>query len=66
MRENHGIAITGSLKELADTVVRIGHMGHVAQPIYVEMALAALERTLHDLGHPVNLGSAVGAALTVM
>ena len=66
MRENHGIAITGSLKELADTVVRIGHMGHVARPIYVEMVLAALERTLLDLGHPVKLGSAVGAALTVM
>jgi|TARA_B100001964_G_scaffold74151_1_gene84176 pyridoxamine--pyruvate transaminase len=66
MRGNYGIAITGSLKELADKVVRIGHMGHMARPVYVEMALAALERTLFDLGHPVKLGSAVGAASAVM
>lgn len=66
MRETYGLAITGSLKELAHKVVRIGHMGHMAQPMYVEMALAALERTLHDLGYPVQLGQGVGAALAAV
>ena len=66
MRDAYGIAITSSLKELEDKVVRIGHMGHVARPMYIQMALAALERTLLDLGYPVQLGSAVGAALMVM
>jgi len=62
MRERHGIVITGSLKELEGRLIRIGHMGHMAQQEYVEMALSALELSLHDLGYPVELGSGVGAA----
>ena len=66
MRATYGIAVAGSLKELADKLVRIGHMGHMAQPIFVETALAALERTLYDLGYPVQLGKGVGAALATL
>ncbi len=66
MRDTYGVSITGSLKELESKVIRIGHMGHTAQPIYVEIALAALERTLLDLGYQIQLGRAVGAALSVM
>ena len=62
MRERYGIAITGSLKELEGKLIRIGHMGHMAQRVYVEMALSALELSLHDLGYPVQLGQGVGAA----
>ena len=62
MRERHGIAITGSLKELEGRLIRIGHMGHMAQRVYVEMALSALELSLLDLGYPVQLGQGVGAA----
>lgn len=63
MREQYGVSITGSLKELAGKVMRVGHMAHVAQPMYVVMVLAALERSLLDLGYPVRLGEGVGAAL---
>ena len=62
MREHYGVAITGSLKELAGQVVRIGHMGHVAREKYINMVLSALERTLIDLGHAVSSGTAVEAA----
>ncbi len=62
MRERYGIAITGSLKELDGKLIRIGHMGYMAQRVYVEMALSALELSLLDLGYPVQLGQGVGAA----
>jgi pyridoxamine---pyruvate transaminase len=66
MRDTYGVSITGSLKELAGKVIRIGHMAHMAQPMYVVMALAALERGLYDLGYDVKLGEGVGAALAAM
>lgn len=62
----YGVQISGGLKELHGRVLRIGHMGHIAQPMYVVVALAALERALHDLGHAVPLGGGVGAALASM
>jgi len=66
MRERYGIAITGSLKELEGRLIRVGHMGHMAQRVYVEMALSALELSLRDLGYPVQLGQGVGAAQAVI
>jgi pyridoxamine--pyruvate transaminase len=66
MRDTYGVSITGSLKELAGKVIRIGHMAHMAQPMFVVMALAALERGLYDLGYDVRLGEGVGAALAAM
>ncbi len=65
MRNRYGLVIAGSLKELEGKVVRIGHMGHMARPSFVQLALGALERSLLDLGFPVTLGSGVGAALSV-
>jgi pyridoxamine--pyruvate transaminase len=66
MREDYGVAITGSLGELAGKVIRIGHMAHMAQPMYVVMALGALERSLHDMGYKLKLGEGVGAALAAI
>lgn len=66
MNSRYGVEISGGLKELRGKLLRIGHMGHVAQPMYAVMALAALERALYDLGFPVRLGDGVGAALAAM
>jgi len=63
MNKRYGVVISGGLKELHGKLLRLGHMGHMAQPMYVVVALAALERTLHDLGYPVQFGAGVGAAL---
>jgi len=63
MYEKYGVLISAGLKELTHKVLRIGHMGKMAHPMYVVVGLAALERTLYDLGYPVKLGSGVGAAL---
>jgi pyridoxamine--pyruvate transaminase len=66
MNRRYGVVISGGLKELHGRLLRIGHMGHMAQPMYVVVALSALERTLHDLGYPVKFGAGVGAALHAM
>ncbi len=63
MYEKYGVLISGGLKDLSGKLFRIGHMGKMAHPMYVVVGLAALERTLCDLGYPVKLGSGVGAAL---
>lgn len=66
MNQRYGVVISGGLKELHGKLLRLGHMGHMAQPMYVVVALGALERTLHDLGYPVKFGAGVGAALEAM
>lgn len=66
MREQYGVSVTGSLKELAGKIIRIGHMAHMAQPMYVVMALGALGRSLQDVGYDVKLGEGVGAALAAI
>lgn len=63
MRERYGVVISGSLRQLAGKVIRIGHMGHMAQPVFVQIALSALEQSLRDLGYPVELGRAAGSAM---
>jgi len=63
MYDAYGVLISGGVGDTAGKLVRIGHMGKTADPMYVAVALAALERALHDLGHPVAFGSGVGAAL---
>jgi pyridoxamine--pyruvate transaminase len=66
MNRRYGVVVAGGLKELAGKVWRIGHMGYMAQPMFVVIALSALERALHDVGHPVDFGAGVGAALAAM
>jgi len=66
MNRRYGVVISGGLKDLQGKLLRIGHMGHMAQPMYVVVALGALERALHDLGYPLKFGAGVGAALAAM
>ncbi len=66
MYDNYRILISGGFGELNGKLFRIGHMGKMAQPVYVAAALAMLEKSLKDMGYPVKLGSGVGAALEVI
>jgi pyridoxamine--pyruvate transaminase len=63
LRERYGITISGGYGELSGKLFRLGHMGVAAHPAYLSAQLAMLARTLKDLGHPVELGAGVGAAL---
>ena len=66
MRERYGVMISGGYGDLAGKLFRLGHMGPAAHPTYLAAQLAILERALVDLGHPVELGAGVGAAMAAL
>ena len=63
--DRFGITTIGGQDRLKGQIIRIGHMGYTDE-VDVVGALAALEMVLHDLGHPVEPGSAVAAAQRVL
>ncbi|HED04273.1 MAG TPA: alanine--glyoxylate aminotransferase family protein [Candidatus Fraserbacteria bacterium] len=63
LRACYGVMISGGYGELAGRLFRLGHMGKVAHPTYLAAQLGVLERSLADLGWPVEFGAGVGAAM---
>jgi pyridoxamine--pyruvate transaminase len=63
-RERYGVMISGG--QGAGNLVRIGHMGPSARSLYPVVGLAALGRTLLDLGVHVDVGAGVEAALACL
>jgi pyridoxamine---pyruvate transaminase len=63
-RERYGVMISGG--QGAGNLVRIGHMGVTAGPLYPVVGLAAVGRTITDLGGSVDVGAGVEAALEVL
>jgi pyridoxamine--pyruvate transaminase len=63
MYDTYRVLISGGFGDLTGKLFRIGHMGKMAQPVFVAAALAMLERSLKDVGFPVKPGSGVGAAI---
>lgn len=66
MRERYGVMISGGYGELVGKLFRLGHMGKAAHPTYLAAQLAILERSLADLGRPVDFGAGVGAAMAAL
>ena len=62
MQEKYGVIITGGQDELAGKIIRLSHFGYT-DILDITNGIAALELTLVELGHPVELGKGVGAAL---
>jgi len=60
-RERYGVMISAG--QGAGNLVRIGHMGPSARSLYPVVGLAAVGRTLADLGAEVDIGSGAEAAL---
>src|SRR5207248_5619 len=60
-RERYGVMISGG--QGAGNLVRIGHMGPSARSLYPVVGLAAVGRTLADLGATVDVGAGVEAAM---
>jgi pyridoxamine--pyruvate transaminase len=52
--------------ETLGKLLRIGHMGPVAEPIYAVVAVSALGGALRQLGRSVNVGAGVEAAMAVI
>jgi pyridoxamine--pyruvate transaminase len=63
-RARYGVMISGG--QGAGNLVRIGHMGPTARSLYPLVGLAAVGRTLLDLGAPVKLGDGLEATLQAL
>ena len=65
MRDRYGVTIAGGQNRLKGKIVRIAHCGYFGA-FDIVTSIAALEMTLRELGHPVELGVGVGAAQRVL
>jgi pyridoxamine--pyruvate transaminase len=61
VRARYGVQFSAG--QGAGNIIRIGHMGDTARPMYPIVGLAALGRGLLDLGQQVDVGAGVEAAL---
>jgi aspartate aminotransferase-like enzyme len=64
MRDRFGITIAGGQGKLKGQIARIAHCGYFGA-FDILTSIAALEMTLAELGHEVELGTGVGAAQRV-
>ncbi len=65
-RAQFGVVFSTGRGETQGKLIRIGHMGPVAEPVYAVVALTALAAALRQLGHKVDAGAGVEAALEVV
>jgi aspartate aminotransferase-like enzyme len=65
MRDRFKITIAGGQGRLKGKIARIAHCGYYG-PFDVIVTVAALEMTLRELGHEVELGAGVAAAQRVL
>ncbi len=60
-RARYGIQLSAG--QNAGNIIRIGHMGNTARPMWMVAGLAAVGRTMTDLGVSVDLGAGLEAAM---
>jgi pyridoxamine--pyruvate transaminase len=65
-RARYGVVFSTGRGETLGKLIRIGHMGPVAEPIYAIVALGALGGALRDLGRKVDVGAGIDAAMAVI
>ena len=66
MRDRYGVTVSSGRGETLGRLIRIGHMGPTAQPMYAVIALAALGGALNALGHKADIGAGVAAAMAAI
>jgi pyridoxamine--pyruvate transaminase len=66
VRAHYGVVFSGGRGETLGKLLRIGHMGPTAQPVYALVAVAALGGALASLGTRIEVGAGVDAALGVI
>ena len=62
VRSLFGVTLSSGRNETLGKLLRIGHMGLFAQPIYALVAVTALGGALNHLGHKVDTAAGVEAA----
>jgi pyridoxamine---pyruvate transaminase len=65
-RARYGVVFSSGRGETLGKLVRIGHMGPTARPLYAVVALTALGGALGAMGHSVDVAAGVAAALAVI
>ncbi len=65
-RERYGVIFSSGRGATLGKVLRVGHMGPTARPLYAVIAIAALGGALGALGHRVAMGAGVAAAMQVI
>jgi pyridoxamine--pyruvate transaminase len=65
-RARYGVVFSSGRGETQGKLVRIGHMGPTARPLYAVVAVTALGGALGALGNPVDVAAGVAAALAVI
>jgi alanine-glyoxylate transaminase/serine-glyoxylate transaminase/serine-pyruvate transaminase len=63
--KDHGIEIGGGLGPLKGRLLRVGLMGYASQQEFVLQLLASLEMVLWGMGHRVDAGAGLQAAMQV-
>ena len=65
-RAEFGVVFSSGRGETAGKLIRIGHMGPVAEPIYATVAITALGGALKRLGHRTDVAAGLAAAMDVI
>ncbi|MBI5307279.1 MAG: alanine--glyoxylate aminotransferase family protein [Planctomycetes bacterium] len=65
LRDEIGVTFTGGQDELKGKMIRIGHMGYV-NDFDVIIAIAALEKGLHEAGYVVELGKGLSTVQSIL
>ncbi len=65
-RARYGVVFSSGRGETLGKLLRIGHMGPTARPLYAVVALTALGGAIRASGRPLDVASGVAAALAVI
>jgi len=65
-RAEFGVVFSSGRGETAGKVIRIGHMGPVAEPIYATVAITALGGALQRVGQRSDVAAGLAAAMDVI
>lgn len=65
-RSEYGVVFSTGRNDTQGKLIRIGHMGPVAEPIYAVVALTAFGGALRKLGRKVDIGAGIEAATAVI
>jgi pyridoxamine--pyruvate transaminase len=65
-RARYGVVFSAGRGETLGKLLRIGHMGPTARPMYAVVAVTALGGAMRALGVPVDVAAGVAAALAVI
>ncbi|WP_374384264.1 pyridoxamine--pyruvate transaminase [Dongia sp.] len=65
-RAEYGVVFSTGRNDTLGKLIRIGHMGPVAEPIYAIVALTAFGGALRKLGRKADVGAGIEAAMAVI